>query len=119
MHNVETSSASFAALPRPASGLGVSNPRNSGEKSKITPPLSVLCDLCVSNSRNAGRRMAYGAMRIDPLQNLPQTDPSFASGEIGFMAYGAMGIRTPDLLNAIEALYQLSYDPLPKPKQIA
>ncbi len=27
------------------------------------------------------------------------------------MAYGAMGIRTPDLLNAIEALYQLSYDP--------
>ena len=23
-----------------------------------------------------------------------------------------MGIRTPDLLNAIEALYQLSYDPL-------
>jgi hypothetical protein len=25
---------------------------------------------------------------------------------------GAMGIRTPDLLNAIEALYQLSYDPL-------
>jgi len=27
------------------------------------------------------------------------------------MPYGAMGIRTPDLLNAIEALYQLSYDP--------
>ena len=24
---------------------------------------------------------------------------------------GAMGIRTPDLLHAIEALYQLSYDP--------
>jgi hypothetical protein len=24
---------------------------------------------------------------------------------------GAKGIRTPDLLNAIEALYQLSYDP--------
>ena len=46
-------------------------------------------------------------------------NPSFASGEIGFMAYGAMGIRTPDLLNAIEALYQLSYDPLPKPKQVA
>ncbi len=93
MHNVETSSASFATLPRPASGLGVSNPRNCGEKSKIkiTLPLSVLCDLGVSNSGNAGRRMAYGAM----------------------------GIRTPDLLNAIEALYQLSYDPLPKPKQIA
>jgi len=63
--------------------------------------------------------MAYGAMGIGPLENPPQTDPSFASGEIGFMAYGAMGIRTPDLLNAIEALYQLSYDPLPKPKQIA
>ena len=25
---------------------------------------------------------------------------------------GAMGNRTPDLLNAIEALYQLSYDPV-------
>ena len=63
--------------------------------------------------------MAYGAMGIGPLENPPQTYPSFASGEIGFMAYGAMGIRTPDLLNAIEALYQLSYDPLTKPKQIA
>ena len=63
--------------------------------------------------------MAYGAMGIGPLENPPQTDPFFALGEIGFMAYGAMGIRTPDLLNAIEALYQLSYDPLPKPKQIA
>jgi hypothetical protein len=27
-----------------------------------------------------------------------------------------MGIRTPDLLNAIEALYQLSYDPETKRK---
>ena len=25
---------------------------------------------------------------------------------------GAEGIRTPDLLNAIQALYQLSYDPV-------
>ena len=41
----------------------------------------------------------------------PPTHPVFASGEIEFMAHGAMGIRTPDLLNAIEALYQLSYDP--------
>jgi hypothetical protein len=24
---------------------------------------------------------------------------------------GAEGVRTPDLLNAIQALYQLSYDP--------
>ncbi len=53
-------------------------------------------------------------MGIGPLEILPQTDPFFAPGEIVFMAYGAMGIRTPDLLNAIEALYQLSYDPLPK-----
>jgi hypothetical protein len=30
---------------------------------------------------------------------------------------GAMGIRTPDLLNAIEALYQLSYDPKREPKE--
>ncbi len=28
-----------------------------------------------------------------------------------------MGIRTPDLLNAIEALYQLSYDPKRSPKK--
>ena len=62
--------------------------------------------------------MAYGAMGIGPLENPPQTDPSFASGKIGFMAYGAMGIRTPDLLNAIEALYQLSYDPLSKPNKL-
>ena len=25
---------------------------------------------------------------------------------------GAEGVRTPDLLNAIQALYQLSYDPI-------
>ena len=25
---------------------------------------------------------------------------------------GAEGVRTPDLLNAIQALYQLSYDPV-------
>jgi len=62
--------------------------------------------------------MAYGAMGIGPLENPPQTDPSFASGKFGFMAYGAMGIRTPDLLNAIEALYQLSYDPLSKPNKL-
>ena len=43
--------------------------------------------------------------------NPPPTHPFFASGKIEFMAHGAMGIRTPDLLNAIEALYQLSYDP--------
>jgi hypothetical protein len=48
--------------------------------------------------------MAYGAMGIGPLENLPQTHPSFASGEIGLMAYGAMGIRTPDLLNAIVSI---------------
>ena len=27
---------------------------------------------------------------------------------------GAEGVRTPDLLNAIQALYQLSYDPIPE-----
>ncbi len=34
--------------------------------------------------------------------NPPLTHPFFASGEIEFMAHGAMGIRTPDLLNAID-----------------
>ena len=47
----------------------------------------------------------------------PQTYPAPSElrlRQIAFMlhaARGAMGIRTPDLLNAIEALYQLSYDP--------
>ena len=55
--------------------------------------------------------MAHGAMGDWSPANPPPTHPFFASGKIEFMAHGAMGIRTPDLLNAIEALYQLSYDP--------
>ena len=31
---------------------------------------------------------------------------------------GAEGVRTPDLLNAIQALYQLSYDPKPERGQM-
>ena len=57
------------------------------------------------------RMMAHGAMGIGPRSKPPQTHPNYASGEKRMMAHGAMGIRTPDLLNAIEALYQLSYDP--------
>ena len=34
---------------------------------------------------------------------------SFPKGLVG--TGGAEGVRTPDLLNAIQALYQLSYDP--------
>ena len=30
---------------------------------------------------------------------------------------GAEGVRTPDLLNAIQALYQLSYDPIRSGKE--
>ena len=30
---------------------------------------------------------------------------------------GAEGVRTPDLLNAIQALYQLSYDPIRSDKK--
>ncbi len=30
---------------------------------------------------------------------------------------GAEGVRTPDLLNAIQALYQLSYDPIQSGRQ--
>jgi hypothetical protein len=30
----------------------------------------------------------------------------------GYRDGGAKGIRTPDLLNAIQTLYQLSYDPI-------
>jgi hypothetical protein len=31
---------------------------------------------------------------------------------------GAEGVRTPDLLNAIQALYQLSYDPSPEQPKV-
>ena len=57
---------------------------------------------------------ARGAMGIAP----PQTRPrAILITPLGMLVLrlqtlsGAMGIRTPDLLNAIEALYQLSYDP--------
>ena len=43
--------------------------------------------------------------------NLPtdtRFDPPCSSGDEDG---GAEGVRTPDLLNAIQALYQLSYDP--------
>ena len=63
--------------------------------------------------------MAHGAMGIGPRSKPPQTHPTYASGEKRMMAHGAMGIRTPDLLNAIEALYQLSYDPERKQNRIA
>ena len=33
-------------------------------------------------------------------------------------AGGAEGVRTPDLLNAIQALYQLSYDPIEGGKNV-
>ena len=53
----------------------------------------------------------HGGMWIGPRRKPPLTHPDYASNDNRFMAHGAMGIRTPDLLNAIEALYQLSYDP--------
>ena len=31
---------------------------------------------------------------------------------------GAEGVRTPDLLNAIQALYQLSYDPIRRARNL-
>jgi hypothetical protein len=37
--------------------------------------------------------MAYGAMGIGPLSNLPQTDPSFASGEYVFMLMEPWGFE--------------------------
>ena len=94
------------------------------EAASERPPLPKRCNLMPSWEYKAfrpWRDCIYGLWSHGDWSpsNPPQTDPYFASGEIGIMAYGAMGIRTPDLLNAIEALYQLSYDPLPKPKQIA
>ncbi len=38
--------------------------------------------------------------------------PSILTLPIVWLDGGAEGVRTPDLLNAIQALYQLSYDPI-------
>jgi hypothetical protein len=37
---------------------------------------------------------------------------AFVLAALRAKAGGAEGVRTPDLLNAIQALYQLSYDPI-------
>ena len=44
---------------------------------------------------------------------------SYSGGCLHFAVCGAEGIRTPDLLSAIEALSQLSYSPECKYKYIA
>ena len=52
--------------------------------------------------------------RSAPLQTYPRSIQESLPGIYTLWLQtlsGAMGIRTPDLLNAIEALYQLSYDP--------
>ena len=60
-----------------------------------------------------GTRLHLEPWGLRPLK--PSPDPSESRlRRVEFMLHalrGAMGIRTPDLLNAIEALYQLSYDP--------
>ena len=43
---------------------------------------------------------------------------SGATAPKAFGAGGAEGVRTPDLLNAIQALYQLSYDPIRKGRNL-
>ena len=58
---------------------------------------------------NTGRRRAASRGEISFLGR-PRRPASAREGD-GLPGSGAMGIRTPDLLNAIEALYQLSYDP--------
>jgi hypothetical protein len=49
------------------------------------------------------------------------TPPSFhysTAAPKAFGAGGAEGVRTPDLLNAIQALYQLSYDPIGRARNL-
>ena len=41
-----------------------------------------------------------------------------AAAPKAFGAGGAEGVRTPDLLNAIQALYQLSYDPIRRARNL-
>jgi hypothetical protein len=53
-----------------------------------------------------GGRLAWNAEEEGLIEN---SDLPFQPVQVTLG--GAMGIRTPDLLNAIEALYQLSYDP--------
>ena len=58
----------------------------------------------------------WTAPALAPAQKLKK--PSLRLGRQGlfstFQDGGAKEARTPDLLNAIQTLYQLSYDPIPK-----
>ena len=46
--------------------------------------------------------------------------PAPGTSKLRFRAQdgGAEGVRTPDLLNAIQALYQLSYDPIRRARNL-
>ena len=52
------------------------------------------------------------------LENTKRTKPLDLLGLMRFWDGGGKGSRTPDLLNAIETLYQLSYTPKNKTRQI-
>ena len=43
---------------------------------------------------------------------------AFVLATLRAKAGGAEGVRTPDLLNAIQALYQLSYDPIRRARNL-
>ena len=53
-----------------------------------------------------------GVLTQYPSFNLPALDRRTRVRDLTIRHGGAEGVRTPDLLNAIQALYQLSYDPI-------
>ena len=73
----------------------------SGHRNHTFDRLNLCSTLCVE---------PWGLRPLKP----PPAPSKLRLRRVEFMLHalrGAMGIRTPDLLNAIEALYQLSYDP--------
>ena len=57
--------------------------------------------------------MGFVIIEIAPAcQAFAKNSRELAGPQLGAKAGGAKEARTPDLLNAIQALYQLSYDPI-------
>ena len=64
-----------------------------------------------NGTRSAGYMAFSMTRRIDPLLQNVATNGRFGILGDDVLPGGATGIRTPDLLHAMQALYQLSYSP--------
>ena len=71
----------------------------------------MITDRTARNSPDKGKERG-GAAQPGGAGSLPAGQCEGHSEPAGWKDGGAEGVRTPDLLNAIQALYQLSYDPI-------